>query len=100
MFNKGQRVACVDANLPAETWEFVKPLMKNGIYTIRDVIPGISIDGKEGNVAVYLEEILNTVNAHGIERGYNAERFAPLEEDYEEKYAIQKLPDGELLLTE
>lgn len=79
MFQPGQKVACIDAQIPPQLWEFVKPLKKDAIYTIRDLVPGISGSGEEGNVAVYLEEIVNTINDHGIERGYNAERFAHLQ---------------------
>lgn len=80
MFAKGQRVVCVDDNIHPSLWEFVQPLRREGIYKIRDIVPGISGQGEEGNVAVYLEEIHNTVNPHGIERGYNAERFVPMAE--------------------
>ncbi len=48
-------------------------------YTIRDIVPGVGLTGEEGEVAVYLCEIKGPLNAHGIERGFRAERFAPLE---------------------
>ena len=52
-------------------------------YVIRDIVPGVAVHGGEGEVAVYLVEIIGSVNAHGIERGFNAERFAPLQTDDE-----------------
>jgi hypothetical protein len=47
-------------------------------YTIRDIVPGVGLTGEEGEVAVYLIEIRGPLNAHGIEGGFKAERFAPL----------------------
>ena len=47
-------------------------------YTIRDIVPGIGLTGDEGEIAVYLCEIKGPLNAHGIERGFRADRFAPL----------------------
>lgn len=95
MFLPNQKVVCVDDKLPVEAWEFVKPLRKGSIYTIRDIVPGIALNGGEGEVAVYLVEIQNTVNPHGIERGYNAERFAPLNpvsiEEEVEEYALAEV---------
>lgn len=86
MFTKDQRVICVNADIHPSLWEYVKPLRKDGIYMIRDVVPGISPFGEEGNVTVYLHEIHNTINEHGIERGYNSERFAPIQEQDEESF--------------
>ena len=91
MFNKNQRVVCINADFIPELWEYVHPLVKDKIYTIRDIVPGISIHGEPGNITVYLAEIHNTVNSFGIERGYNAERFAPLLPDLEEFSAIHEL---------
>lgn len=80
MFQLNQRVVCLDGEIPPSLWEYVKPLVKGKIYTIRNVAPGTK-DGKTHDLAVYLHEVLNTVNEHGIERGYSHERFAPLQED-------------------
>lgn len=71
MFTTGQKVVCIDD----EFTEFIKVRYsalptKNSIYTVRDV-----------EVAIYLEELINPANQAGTERGFNAERFAPLTHD-------------------
>ncbi|MEY4482806.1 MAG: hypothetical protein RL693_258 [Verrucomicrobiota bacterium] len=95
MFLPNQKVVCVDDKLPPEAWEYVRPIRKGAIYTVRDIVPGIALNGGEGEVAIYLVEIQNTVNPHGIERGYNAERFAPLNpvsmEEEVEEYAFAEV---------
>jgi hypothetical protein len=96
MFQTNQRVACVNADIPPRLWEFVKPLVKDAIYTIRAIVPGTK-DGRTHDVAVYLHEILNTVNEHGIERGYAHERFAPLQEDTEDVSLWETAPQEELV---
>jgi len=84
MFMPGQKVVCVDDKFPLGIEVYFPSLPKEGeIYTIRDIVPGISPQLSEGEVAVYLVEIIGSINAHGIERGFNAERFAPLETDVE-----------------
>lgn len=97
MFTPKQKVACINATLHPSLWQYVKPLVKDAIYTIRDVVPGIAPNGEKGNVTVYLEEIFNTVNDHGIERGYNAERFAPLQTDDVEESIWETAPQEELV---
>jgi hypothetical protein len=78
MFQPNQRIVCIDADFDPRLWEYIKPLVKDAIYTVRDLVPGMGPDGQPTN-AVYLHEITNSVNAHGIERGYAPERFAPLQ---------------------
>ena len=46
---------------------------------MRDLVPGVSLQNTEGETAIYLVELVNPENQHGIEYGFNAERFAPLE---------------------
>jgi hypothetical protein len=84
MFMPGQKVACIDGKFPLGIEQYFPSLPQEGeTYTIRDIVPGISPQLSEGEVAVYLIEIIGSVNAHGIERGFNAERFAPLETETE-----------------
>lgn len=85
MFVPNQQVVCCDDNISPAALEFVQPLIKDKMYTVRDVVPGININGGEGEVTVYLVEITNSINPAGIERGYNAERFAPLAPPVEEE---------------
>lgn len=80
MFLSNQRVVCVDGRFPLGIEKLYGELPKEGsVYTIRDIVPGIGLTGDEGEVAVYLCEIKGPLNAHGIERGFRAERFAPLQ---------------------
>jgi hypothetical protein len=84
MFLPNQQVVCVDGKFPLGIEQLYSELPKEGsTYTIRDIVPGIGLTGEEGEVAVYLCEITGPLNAHGIERGFRAERFAPLQMDEE-----------------
>ncbi len=91
MFLPNQKVVCVDGRFPLGIEKLYGELPKEGsTYTIRDIVPGVGLTGEEGEVAVYLIEIKGPLNAHGIERGFRAERFAPLETIEEE--AEEELP--------
>lgn len=91
MFLPNQKVVCVDGRFPLGIEKLYGELPKEGsTYTIRDIVPGVGLTGDEGEVAVYLIEIKAPLNAHGIERGFRAERFAPLETVEEE--AEEELP--------
>lgn len=79
MFLPNQKVVCVDGKFPLGIEQLYLELPKEGnTYTIRDIVPGVGLTGDEGEVAVYLIEIKGPLNTHGIERGFKAERFAPL----------------------
>ncbi len=85
MFSTGQKVACVDDQFPLGIEKLYTALPKKDvIYTVRDLMPGVSLQNSEGEVAVYLVELINPANRHGVEYGFNAERFAPLATDEEE----------------
>ena len=101
MFAPGQKVACVDDQFPLGIEELYTALpKKDSIYTVRDLVPGVSLANAEGETALYLVELVNPANRHGIEYGFNAERFAPLATDEdelatalsEEKYAEEEAP--------
>jgi len=80
VFLPNQKVVCVDGQFPLGIEKLYEELPKEGVtYTIRDIVPGIGLTGDEGEVAVYLCEIKGTLNPHGIERGFRADRFAPLQ---------------------
>ncbi len=80
MFMPGQKVACVDDRFPLGIEKLYSALpKKDEIYTVRDLVPGVSLSNSEGETAIYLVELVNPSNSHGIEYGFNAERFAPLE---------------------
>ena len=79
MFIPNQKVACIDDKFPLGINQLYDQLpVKDQIYVIRDVVPGQSLAGSEGEVAVYLIGVVNPTNMVGVERGFNAERFAPL----------------------
>lgn len=85
MFLPNQRVVCVDGKFPLGIEQLYSELPKEGTtYTIRDIVPGVGLTGEEGETAVYLCEITGPLNAHGIERGFRADRFAPLQVDEEQ----------------
>ncbi len=85
MFLPNQKVVCIDGTFPLGIEKLYTELPKEGTtYTIRDIVPGVGLTGDEGEVAVYLCEIRGPLNAHGIERGFRAERFAPLQTIVEE----------------
>jgi hypothetical protein len=81
MFMQGQSVVCIDGEFGAAVRQFYHELPTKGVtYTVRDVCPGQSMDG-EPECAVTLVELVNpTQGKSNIERAFNAERFAPLEE--------------------
>jgi len=92
MFLPNQKVVCIDGRFPIGIEKLYSELPKEGnTYTIRDIVPGVGLTGEEGEVAVYLMEITGPLNAHGIERGFRAERFAPLqtiEDEVEEEFSL------------
>lgn len=85
MFAPGQKVACIDDQFPLGIGKLYTALpKKDSIYTVRDLVPGVSLSNSEGETALYLVELVNPANRHGIEYGFNAERFAPLQTDEDE----------------
>ena len=79
MFIPNQKVVCIDDNFPLGIEKLYNQLpVKDQIYVIRDIVPGQALSGAEGEVAVYLIGLNNPTNKVGVERGFNAERFAPL----------------------
>ena len=86
MFHPGQKVVCVNGQFPLGIEKFYTEVPKEGsTYTIRDIVPGISFRLEEGEISVYLIEITGPINAHGIERGFNVERFAPLNQSTDDE---------------
>ena len=102
MFMPGQKVACVDDNFPLGIEKLYKALpKKDEIYTVRDLVPGVSLNNSEGETAIYLVELVNPSNSHGIEYGFNAERFAPLntvEDELEESVPEESFIEEEELV--
>ena len=95
MFLPNQKVVCVDGKFPLGIEALYDELPKEGsTYTIRDIVPGVGLTGEEGEVAVYLREIRGPRNAHGIERGFKGERFAPLSTTEDEVEVAEEVSIG------
>lgn len=79
----GQKVVCVNGKFDESIKRFYSALPVEGVtYEIRGSTVGISPRGEEGELCVYLVGLVNPCSevAPFRERGFNAERFAPLEE--------------------
>ena len=97
MFEPGQRVICVDDRFPDGIRDIFNALpVKGTTYVVRDLVPGIGWKLKE-EPAIYLVELVNHPNAHGIEPGFACWRFAEPEEEENTEYAhaTAEQDDGE-----
>jgi hypothetical protein len=89
MFLPGQAVVCVDDSFPLGIQALYNQLPKKGnTYHIRDLVPGCDFNAQPGEMAVYLTELRNPCNKLGIERGFKAERFVPLDTEETEQEAV------------
>ena len=79
----GQKVVCVDDKFAPGIARFYTALPKKDVvYVIRNVCVGVNLQGEPGEVCLYLIGLNNprsTVPPFP-ERGFNSERFRPLEE--------------------
>ncbi len=83
MFTTGQKVVCIDDKFPLDILQYYVALPKEGVvYVVRGTTVGISPDGQEGEIAVYLIGLNNPKSSKPPfrERGFKAERFRPLDE--------------------
>ncbi len=79
---KGTKVVCVDAKFPEAASKFYIALpVKDKTYVIRDIAPGIGWDQKP-EIAIWLIGLHNPKSSKSPfrERGFNIERFRPLDE--------------------
>jgi hypothetical protein len=100
MFDKGQKLACINDEFSATIRRLYRELPKRDhIYTVRDVRIGrLSVtSGSAGPVSflVLLEELHNPDDPYmreGAEEemGFRSDRFAPLEEAQETRYAEEE----------
>ena len=75
MFLPNTKVVCVDDKFPDGINDVYNALPRKGsLYTVRDIVPGQGF-GLEPTVAVYLDELVNLPNMHGIEPGFAPHRF-------------------------
>ena len=92
MFLPAQKVVCIDDQFDLSIKKFYWKLpVKNVTYTIRDLVPGCDPSGGLGEMCVYLVELINPCSDAPPypERGFKAERFAPLQTDEDEVGATE-----------
>jgi hypothetical protein len=79
---QGSKVICVDDRFPTDLLLHYNSLpIKDKVYVVRGMGVGISLDGQQGEVVVYLEGLQNpcsSVPPHP-ERGFAQHRFRELE---------------------
>jgi len=79
----GQKVVCVNDTFPAAVSVLYQALpVKDRVYVIRAVSIGVNWKAEPGEVCVYLIGLHNprSETPPFPERGFNSERFRPLEE--------------------
>ena len=90
---KGSKVICVDDRFPCEILIYYTALpIKDRVYKVRDLGIGISLNGEEGEVVVYLDGIHNphSTKPPHPERGFAQYRFRELEPPKEAEVAIKE----------
>lgn len=88
MWEPGQKVVCIDDSFPMGIFDIYNALPSKGkMYTVRDIVPGQDFQ-LQGQPAIYLEELVNRPNKHGIEPGFACRRFR---EPEQEEIAITKV---------
>lgn len=80
----GQRVVCIDDTMK-EPWLqecYTSWIKKGATYVIRGVFLGVSSRNQEGEIGLYLKGLHNPKSnvAPFAERGFNSERFTPIDE--------------------
>lgn len=80
MFEINQKIVCINDDFPVEVYERLDHTpIEGSTYTVRDIVPAMNLKGGE-DCAVLLNEIRNPMNQLGVESGFGAWRFRPLEE--------------------
>jgi len=85
----GDKVVCVDDKFPRDISKLYTALpVKDSTYVVRDIRLGINLT-MEGDVSVLLIGLVNPKadSVAGLERGFRADRFRPLEEMRNEQKA-------------
>jgi hypothetical protein len=81
-FSIGDKVVCVDDKFPPDISKLYDALpVKDTTYVVRDIRLGINLT-LEGDVSVLLIGLVNPKadSKAGLERGFRADRFRPLDE--------------------
>jgi len=82
-FSTGDKCVCIDDRFdPRLASLYTQFPKKDSVYVIREVRLGIRPDCKTGDVSLLLVGIVNpSANSRsGLERGFSADRFRPLDE--------------------
>lgn len=98
----GQKVICVDAKFPEGIEKIYDQLpVKDIVYVIRQVSLGVNLKGEPGEVCLLLIGLLNpkSSTAPFPERGFNSERFRPLEEQKERNTNRKNNKETEFVTT-
>lgn len=112
MFQNGQRVVCIDDSFEPWVFDLYTSLpKKNSVYTVRSVKSGrsnpqfvvdddanLSIGAADYDILLLLQELANPNDPHSSiqqELGFRSERFAPLQEDLEEKEEAELVGIGQ-----
>ncbi len=75
MFEPGEKIICVNGNFDPTVAPLYRALPRTGfLYIVRDIVPGWT-PTQEPTTAVLLEGLENAPNPHGIEPGFNPDRF-------------------------
>ena len=96
----GDKVVCVDDKFPPDIGKLYDALpVKDTTYVVRDIRLGINLT-LEGDVSVLLIGLVNPKadSKAGLERGFRADRFRPLEELRNENSAAQSDEEKKELL--
>jgi hypothetical protein len=89
-FNIGDKVVCVDDKFPPDIGKLYDALpVKDTTYVVRDIRLGINLT-MEGDVSILLIGLVNPKadSKAGLERGFRADRFRPLEEIQSENSSL------------
>ena len=109
MFQKGQKVVCINGEFPPLAHEMYDRLPKqDSVYTIRAIYIGrgnftkAESGQKDGEIGVLLEEIRNPSDPalrSGLngELGFNSERFAPLHYNTDDAERTEEQEDKDLV---
>lgn len=101
MFITGQKVVCIDDTFAPLAKQLYTALpVKDQVYVVRGMAPGIALNCKDDELAVYLVGLHNpsSQKAPFREYGFKAERFRPLDELTTEEILGQTEPEEKELV--
>jgi len=96
----GDKVVCVDDKFPPDIGKLYDALpVKDSTYVVRDIRMGINLT-MEGDVSVLLIGLVNPKadSKAGLERGFRADRFRPLQELREKQTATNAVEEKKKLI--